>query len=82
MWRERLKLAPGESLRFDEKHDKGSLGQEEVERYSIVDPLGNVTGRVQYTDHTNIRAPFVRSLHVVQRSATGEVIVDQRWYGE
>lgn len=82
MWKEHLILAPGESLRFDERHDKGNLGQEEVERHSIVDSLGNVSATVQFTDHMSIKAPFVRSLHLIQRTITGAIVVDKRWNPE
>lgn len=79
MWKERLMLAAGETLKFEGKHDKGNMGQEEIERYSIIDSSGKVTGSVQYTDHVNIKAPFKRSLHVVQRNNAGGIVVDQRW---
>jgi len=79
MWKNKLKLEEGESLRLDNKYEKGSLGQEEVELYSVVDRQGQVTGSVQYTDHTSIKAPFRNSLHLLQLEKGGNTLVDERW---
>jgi hypothetical protein len=81
MWKNRLKIADGEVLRLDSKYEKGNLGQEEVALYSIVDAQGKITGSVQYTDHTSIKAPFHQSLHLVQRDESGKTIIDERWTG-
>ncbi|MDP2368791.1 hypothetical protein [Rhodoferax sp.] len=78
-WHSRLILRLGESLKFEAKHAKGNLGQEEIESHSIVDQGGKVTGSVQYTEHMSIKAPFVQSLRVVQSNEVGSVVVDQRW---
>lgn len=78
MWQDKLKLDANESLRHDKSYAKGSLGQEEIELYSIVNQDGEVTGSVQYTDHTAIKG-FHRTLHVIQRSSSGNVIVNERW---
>lgn len=80
-WQSKVRLSEGESLRLDGKHDKGNLGQEEIERYSIIDREGQVTGAVQITDHMSIKAPFRRSHHLVQRDSQGAVVLDERWAG-
>lgn len=78
MWKQKLKLEEGETLRLDNKYEKGNLGQEEVELHSVIDQQGQVVGSVQYTDQTNIKAPFRQSFHLVQRKA-GTTLVDERW---
>ena len=79
MWKDKLKLEEGETLRFDRKYEKGSLGQEEVELYSAIDPQGQVTSSVQYIEHTSIKAPFRRSFHLVQKDNSGNTLIDDRW---
>lgn len=79
MWKSKLKLEEGDMVRLDRKYEKGNLGQEEVEHYSVINFDGEVTGSVQYTDHTSIKAPFRRSRHVVQSGKGGQILVDERW---
>lgn len=78
MWQDKLKLGANESLRHDRSYAKGSLGQEDVELYSILNQDGEVTGSVQYTDRTAIKG-FHRSLHVMQHDSSGKTIVDECW---
>lgn len=80
MWQDKLKLGANEVLRHDSSYTKGILGQEDVELYSIVNQGGEITGSVQYTDHTAIKG-FHRSLHVIQHDRSGNLIVDERWNG-
>ncbi len=79
MWKNRVRLSPGEALEFKSKHEKGNLGQEEVELYSVVDSEGKVIGSVRYIDHMSIKAPFHRSLHLIQIDSMGKALVDERW---
>lgn len=79
MWKNKLKLEEGVTIRLDNKYDKGHLGQEEVELYLILNIDGEVIGSVQYTDHTSTKAPFRKSLHLVQREKSGQILVDERW---
>lgn len=79
MWKSKLKIEEGETIRLDDKYKKGNLGQEEVELYSALNFDGEVIGSVQYTDHTSIKTLFRRSLHVVQRENNGQTLVDERW---
>jgi hypothetical protein len=78
MWRQKLKLEEGETLRLDKKYASGHLGQKEVELYSVIDQDGKVVGAVEFTDHTNIKAPFKQTFHLVQRKAD-VTLVDERW---
>jgi hypothetical protein len=79
MWKSKIKLGEGETIRLDNKHTKGNLGQEEVEIYSIINAVGGVVGSVQYIDHTSIKAPFRNSHHLVQLMSDGQVTVNERW---
>lgn len=79
MWKNKVRLSPGETLEFKSKHEKGNLGQEEVELYSVVDSEGTVNGSVQYIDHMSIKAPFHNSLHLIQHDSMGRILVDERW---
>ncbi len=81
MWKNKLKLSECETLRLDRKYERGNLGQEEVELYSVLNPEGQVMGSVQYIDHTSIKAPFRQSFHLVQRHKDGMTLVDGRWSG-
>lgn len=73
MWKDKLILAEGEELRFDGRVEKGHLGQEEVMRYSVMRE-GEVVGTVQYTEHTNIKAPYRQSMHLVQKRGDATVV--------
>jgi hypothetical protein len=79
MWKLRLKLEEDDTIRFDSKYEKGNLGQEEVEIYSVLNYKGEVTSSIQYTCHTSIKAPFQQSFHLVQRGDTGQTIIDETW---
>jgi hypothetical protein len=77
MWRK--KLIDVESLRFEGRYDKGHMGQEEVENYSVLDLENNVVGSVRYVQHKSIKKPFRSSYHLVQMDASGKVIFEDRW---
>jgi hypothetical protein len=78
MWREKLKLNPGESFREASSRAKGSLGQKEIDNYDVIDSAGKVVGSVTYTEETSIKAPFKTSYGLVQRAASGSTLVDER----
>lgn len=78
MWKQKLTLNEGETLRFESRREKGNLGQEEVELYSVVNVTGHVVGEVQYIDHTSIKAPFRKSFHLLHRKE-GKTLLDERW---
>lgn len=79
MFKSKIKLSEGETIRLDDQYTRGNLGQEEVKLYSIINAVGGVVGSVQYTDHTSITAPFRNSHHLVQRMSDGQETVDERW---
>lgn len=80
-WQSKVRLCEGETIRLDSEHDKGSLGQKEIQRYSIIDKEGHLKGSVQITDHMSIKAPFRRSHHLVQRDIEGTLVHEERWTG-
>lgn len=55
--KERLKLDPGDTLRQEKSYQKGFMGETDVKLYSVLDASGQVKGRVQFTEHTNVKAP-------------------------
>jgi hypothetical protein len=78
MWKQKLVLDEGETLRFESRREKGHLGQEEVELYSVLNVNGHVIGEVQYIDHTSTKAPFRKSFHLIQRKGD-KTLLDERW---
>ena len=78
MWRAKLKIDANESLRHDQSFSKGSLGQDDILLYSIVNQDGAITGTVKLIDQSSIRG-IRRSLHVIQKDSTGKIIVDENW---
>lgn len=78
MWRDKIKLNPGETLRFDRSHSKGSLGQEDINIYSVLNQDGIVVGTLEHRDHTSIRG-FSRTESLIQKDNTGKLIVDEHW---
>lgn len=78
MWKQKLMLDEGETLRLESRREKGHLGQEEVELYSVLNANGHVVGEVQYVDHTSTKAPFNKSFHLIQRKG-GKTLLDERW---
>lgn len=77
--KERLKLDPGDTLRLEKSYEKGFMGETDVELYSVLDASGQVKGRVQFTEHTNVKAPHTVTCHVVQWDADSGTLVDERW---
>lgn len=79
MWKYKVQLSPGESLRFEGRAPLEAGGK--VECYSIVDARGDVSGTVQLTVSGTgpTRAPC--QLRLVQRDAWDHSVVDVRWTG-
>jgi hypothetical protein len=67
IWKQKRMLDEGETLRLESSYEKGHLGQEEVELYSVLNANGHVVGDVQYVEHTSIKSPFRNSFHIVLR---------------
>lgn len=78
MLKDKVKLNPGEELKFESSQSKGFMGEEDINEYSVLDSEGRVVGKVTHTDHTAVRG-FKRTQTVRQTDSTGNVIVDDRW---
>lgn len=79
MWKYKVQLGPGESLRFEDRQPLAEGG--EVERYSIVSAQGDVTGTVQFSETATSHAPAPSQLRLLQRNAWNDTVVDLRWTG-
>ncbi len=77
MWKYKLELSPDETLRFEERERHGS--GHVVQRYSIIGPQGEVTGSVQLTETALPASAEQRQLHLLQRNAWNDTVVDLRW---
>ncbi|AMB79805.1 hypothetical protein AV641_12335 [Pseudomonas fragi] len=78
MLKDKVKLNPGEELKHDSSRTKGFMGEEDIDVYSVVDPEGNIVGRVTYTKHMAVKG-FKVTKTVCQTDKTGKVIVDECW---
>ena len=76
MWKSRVILNDGESLRHDRSSTEGFMQETDIDIYSIVQPDGTVTGSVSVTDHTAVKG-FKRTMRVVQVDAHGKGVVDE-----
>lgn len=75
---EKLKLNPGDTLRFDSSRSTGFMGETDISNYSVLDASGNVVGSVEHTEHMAVKG-FRVSNTVVQRSKDGTVLLQQSW---
>jgi hypothetical protein len=75
---EKLRLAPGESLRSIGHRTKGPLEETEIYSYEVVAENGHVVGSVEHTVHVTINGLKTRN-YVVQKDSTGVVVVEERW---
>lgn len=78
MLKDKVKLNPGEELKLDSSRTTGFMGEEDIDEYSVVDPEGNIVGRVTYTNHMAVKG-FKVTKTVRQIDNSGKVIVDVRW---
>lgn len=74
-WNAKVQLRAGETLRHEGSKAEGFMQETDVNTYSIIDAAGSVTGSVKVTDHTAVKG-FKRTVRVVQKDATGKIIVD------
>jgi len=51
--KDKLKLAPGETLKHESSRSKGFMGETDVTTYSVLDASGNVVGSVEHTEHSS-----------------------------
>lgn len=78
-FRDRLQLVEGHTLGNRRYAMKGFMGQIDEEQFDVLDQDGNKIGTGLYTDETDVKEPYRRHHHVVQRDASGKSIVDQWW---
>lgn len=76
--REKIKLNPGEELKFERSRSKGSMGQTDIDYYIVVNELGEEVGTVVYEDHTSLKG-LKRVQKVIQRDNDGKIIVQESW---
>lgn len=77
-WREKLKLEDGQNIKHINHRAKGPLAETDIDEYNVMQG-DQVIGSVTVTDHTNIKAPFLRSISVIQRDESGTVVVEEYW---
>jgi hypothetical protein len=78
MLKDKVKLNPGEELKLDSSRTRGSMGEEDIDEYSVLDSEGKIVGKVTYTNHMALKG-FKVTRSVLQTDSTGMVIVDERW---
>lgn len=76
--KDKLELAPGETLKHESSRSKGFMGETDVTTYSVLDASGNVVGSVEHTEHTAVKGFRVTNT-VVQRDLDGTVLVNTSW---
>ena len=81
MWRDKVKLKDGEQLKYESSQTKGFMSEEDVNVYAVLDAAGKVVGKVIHTDHTAVKG-FRRTQTVRQSDIDGQVLVDERWFGD
>lgn len=81
MWQSKVKLNQGETLKHEKSFSKGSLGQEDITEYSVLNAEGQPVGSVKHTDHMSIKG-FTRNQSVRQTDSNGKVVVDEHWTGD
>lgn len=72
MWKERVDLKVGETLKQTSSRTKGFMEETDVNEYDILDAEGRKTGSVTHECHTSVRGFRVRH-SVVQRDASGVI---------
>ena len=75
---DKLKLNPGDKLKFTHSKSKGSMAETDIDYYSIINSNGEVVGEVVHEDHTSLNG-FRRTQHVRQTDMNGNVIVREAW---
>jgi hypothetical protein len=79
-WQELLKLNPGETLNLRKSSTKGFMEETDIMEYDILDSNGQKVGSIEIEDHTAVRG-FRRTVHVLQRSTNGNVVLNETWTG-
>jgi hypothetical protein len=81
MWRDKVKLNEGQTLKHESSRSKGSMAQEDITEYSVLDSAGQIVGRVVHNDHMALNG-FGRTQSIRQTDSSGQVIVDEHWTGD
>lgn len=76
--RDKIILNAGEKLRHERSRSKGTMGQTDIYTYSVVNENDDVVGSVTHTDTTALNG-FKQTQSVIQKDASGNVIVDESW---
>ncbi|PIB56170.1 hypothetical protein [Pseudomonas sp. 2995-1] len=80
MWQSKLKLNDGETLKHVSSRSKGSMAQEDITEWSVLNSSGEVVGTVIHNDHTALNG-FRRTQSVRQTDSQNNVLVDESWTG-
>jgi hypothetical protein len=72
-------LRPGETVRQSQGTSTGTLGQNDVETYDVIDAQRQVTGTATYSAATSLTPPFRTRHSLVQKDIGGNVVVESRW---
>lgn len=78
IWREKLQLNDGESLKHSGSRTKGFMQETDIESFDILDKSGTKVGYVVLEDHTAVKG-FKRTISLSQKNAEGRVIVNESW---
>jgi len=78
MWRSKVKLNDGETLKHVSSRSKGPLAEEDITEYSILNSEGQVVGTVIHKDHQAIKGSR-RTQSVYQTDTSHKVIVEENW---
>lgn len=81
MWKDKMILNSDEELKHESSRTKGFMEEEDIDVYSVVRKDGTQTGTVTVSDHTAVRG-FKRTIWVVQKDASGKVLVDEKLRAE
>lgn len=74
MWKEKLILSEGETLKHLGSKTAGFMGETDIDTYAVVRPDGTEAGSVKVEDHTAVKG-FRRTITVTQTDASGKEIV-------
>lgn len=75
---EHLVLKAGETLRFDSSRETGFMGETDINNYSIIDGAGLIVGRVEYTEHMNVKG-FKVTHSLIQTDLNGKTVLLKSW---
>lgn len=74
MWKDKLILGDGETLKHLGSKTAGFMGETDIDTYTVVGSNGTEAGTVKVEDHTAVKG-FRRTITVIQTDAAGNEIV-------